>query len=162
MEAIRFVLLAALLAFVPGCTPPPPQAVTHPVEFTVSWENSDSFEDLPEFDDRELDKSLERFQHVGPEGTKYYFTDGTVTVELPEGPDEQAVRAVAHSVAREALPIAEAFRKKDYYIIHEVLPSRFGYFVDIEWGSPEEDYRGHGLWMMVDLPRRHIWWNRCD
>jgi len=151
-----------MLALITACMSKEPPAVIHPVEFTISWENADSFEDFPAFDNRSLDKTLHRFQDIGPGGTEYYFTDGMVTVELPEAPDDQAVRAVAHAVAKEALPDAEGYRWKAPYKILDISPTRFGYFVNVEWGSPEEDYEGHGLWMMVDLSRRHIWWNKCD
>jgi hypothetical protein len=125
--------------------------------FTITWENMPSFRDAPQFSDTAIDKAGPRFAIPKDPGDPWYFKAGKFETRLPAGsPPDVQVRRIAEGVAD------SVFKDKRSHTIDLVHKTRFGHYVHVSWGAPEENYRGHDLNVMVNLEKKVIWWNKCD
>jgi hypothetical protein len=124
--------------------------------FIITWENVPSFDDAPQFFNTAIDRSTQRFMIPKDPGDAWYFKSGRIEVALPGGPPEVRLRKIAETIATAVL------KEKSLYTIDVVQQSRFGHYLHISWGAPEENYRGHYLNVMVNFENKVIWWNKCD
>ena len=126
--------------------------------FRIAWENADSFEDAPGFADRTIDKKTSRFVKARKlEGDRDYFPDGKIPIELPDRVrSEEAARIIGEAVAQ------KVFQGYAKFKVRAVQQTRFGCYVSADWGTSEEGYAGHILYLMIDLDDRIIWWFKCD
>ncbi|MEN8123250.1 MAG: hypothetical protein ABFS35_23135 [Bacteroidota bacterium] len=123
------------------------------VAFIITWENVSSFQDSPTFDDKKLDATEQRFLIPDNPGDPWIFPEGKIDVIVNIERIEDSIRSISEQVAQKILP--------NNYTVHNPIKTRFGYFVDIEWGSPEENYSGHVLWLMINTDKHTIWWCKC-
>ena len=130
--------------------------------FWITWENAPSFDDGPSLDDHELDAwclkeyGYPRFspEHLASGGS--YFPSGTFRVDLDRLQGIEAARRVGEAVARKVVG------GPPYSRVKATQPTRFGYYVRVDWGYGEENFTGHVVELVVELDRRIIWWYRCE
>ncbi len=148
MRACLAVLVASLSC---SCGLRRPSALT----FTLRWENAPSWDDAPAFSDARLDESERRFSIRQAAGDPWYFKSGVIAVPAPTGSRNEAALAAAKAV------VSTVFRDERFYSIGDVIETRFGYYVPVDWGVQEEQFSGHVLRVMIDLDERMIWWWKC-
>jgi hypothetical protein len=129
-------------------------------KFRVTWDREPSFKAKATLGH----STPERIKNTGqsslpiPEkwGDRYYFPEGSIQVDLHGSSGLNAARLVANEMRKVACGIEPESR------ITIIQPTRFGYYVYVDWGGDEEHYTGHVVEMVIDLDRKIIWWWKCD